>query len=141
MNLGEMQIDLEYTPEHARRVQTHYMRQTRGLDLGLDTSVQQFVERLCFNDLKHYLLYFPIEKHKQLDQDEIIEILIKLRLWILSGMKQWLMPTLTFLNCLMKNLFLTLSVWEPWRRSGTQTFRFHLSYQWMVRKQFLLPVV
>jgi hypothetical protein len=41
--------------------------------MGLNTSVQQFVERL--NDLNHYLLYIPEENPKQLDQDEIIEIL------------------------------------------------------------------
>jgi hypothetical protein len=41
--------------------------------MGLNTSVQQFVERL--NDLNSYLLYFPEENPKQLDQDEIIEIL------------------------------------------------------------------
>jgi hypothetical protein len=35
--------------------------------------VQQFVERL--NDINRYLLYFPEENPKQLDQDEIIEIL------------------------------------------------------------------
>jgi hypothetical protein len=41
--------------------------------MGLVTSVQQFVERLT--NLNRYLLYFPGEKPKQLDQDEIIEIL------------------------------------------------------------------
>jgi hypothetical protein len=41
--------------------------------MGLTKSVQQFVERL--NDLNLYLLYFPEENAKQLDQDEIIEIL------------------------------------------------------------------
>jgi hypothetical protein len=41
--------------------------------MGINTSVQQFVER--FNDLNRYLLYFPGENPKQLDQDEIIEIL------------------------------------------------------------------
>jgi hypothetical protein len=41
--------------------------------MGLNTSVKQFVERL--NDLNRYLLYFPEENPKQLDQDEIIEIL------------------------------------------------------------------
>jgi hypothetical protein len=35
--------------------------------------VQHFVESL--NDLNHYLLYFPEQNPKQLDQDEIIEIL------------------------------------------------------------------
>jgi hypothetical protein len=41
--------------------------------MGLNTSVQQFVERL--NDLNRYLFYFPEENPKQLNQDEIIEIL------------------------------------------------------------------
>jgi hypothetical protein len=41
--------------------------------MGLNASVQKFVERL--NDLNRYLLYFPEENPKQLDQDEIIEIL------------------------------------------------------------------
>jgi hypothetical protein len=41
--------------------------------MSLNTSVQQFIER--FNDLNCYLLYFPEENPKQLDQDEIIEIL------------------------------------------------------------------
>jgi hypothetical protein len=39
--------------------------------MGLNKSV--LVERL--NDLNRYLLYFPEENPKQLDQDEIIEIL------------------------------------------------------------------
>jgi tetratricopeptide (TPR) repeat protein len=43
--------------------------------MGLNTSVQQFVERQRLNDLNRYLLYFPEEYSKQLDQDEIIEIL------------------------------------------------------------------
>jgi hypothetical protein len=47
------------------------MRQ--GSFMGLNTSVQKFVERL--NYLNSYLLYFPEECPKQLDQDEIIEIL------------------------------------------------------------------
>ena len=64
-------IGLEYIPRRAIRVQKYYMR--RGLFMGPSTSVQQFVERL--NDLNRYLLYFPEESPKQLDQDEIIEIL------------------------------------------------------------------
>ena len=64
-------IGLEYIPRCTVRVQKHCMR--RGLFMGPSTSVQQFVERL--NDLNHYLLYFPEESPKQLDQDEIIEIL------------------------------------------------------------------
>jgi hypothetical protein len=47
------------------------MRQ--GLCKGLNSPIHQFVERL--NDLNHYLLYFPEENSKPLDQDEMIEIL------------------------------------------------------------------
>jgi hypothetical protein len=64
-------VGLEYISKRAIRVQKYYMR--RGLYMGLDTSVQQFVERL--NALNRNLLYFPEENPKQLDQDEIIEIL------------------------------------------------------------------
>jgi hypothetical protein len=64
-------VVLEYIPKRAIHVQKYYMR--RGLYMGLNTSVQQCVERL--NDLSRYLLYFPEETPKQLDQDEIIEIL------------------------------------------------------------------
>jgi hypothetical protein len=66
-------VCLEYIPKSAIRVQKYDMRHIRGLFKGLNTSVQQFVERL--NDLNCYLLYFPEEIPKQLDQDEIIEIL------------------------------------------------------------------
>jgi hypothetical protein len=69
----ELHIGLEYIPKGAIRVQNYYMRQPRGLYMGLTTSVHQFVERM--HDLNRYLLYFPEENPKQLDQDEIIEIL------------------------------------------------------------------
>jgi hypothetical protein len=62
---------------------------TKGFIYGSHTSVKPFVERLLLNELNCYLLYFPEENHKQLDQNEIIEILIKPRLYILSGMKRW----------------------------------------------------
>jgi hypothetical protein len=39
-------VDLEYIPKCAIHVQKYYMRQPRGLYMGLNTSVQQFVERL-----------------------------------------------------------------------------------------------
>jgi hypothetical protein len=58
-------VGLEYIPKRAICVQKYYMR--RGIYMGLNTSVQQFVERL--NDLNRYLLYFPEESPKQLDQD------------------------------------------------------------------------
>jgi hypothetical protein len=64
-------VGLEYIPKRTVRLQKYYMK--RGLCMGLNTSVQKFVERL--NDLNSYLLYFPEEYPKQFDQDEIIEIL------------------------------------------------------------------
>jgi hypothetical protein len=66
-------VDLEYIPKCTICVQKYYMMHPRSLYMGLYTSIQQFVERL--NDLNRYLLYCPEEKPKQLDQDEIIEIL------------------------------------------------------------------
>jgi hypothetical protein len=66
-------VVLEYIPKCAIQVQNYHMRQTWGLYMGLNTSIQQFVERL--SDLNHYLLYFPEGNPKQLDQDNIIEIL------------------------------------------------------------------
>jgi hypothetical protein len=66
-------VGLEYIPMHTIHMQKYYVRQPRGLYMGLNTSVQQFVERL--NDLNRYLLYFPEENPKQLDQNENIEIL------------------------------------------------------------------
>jgi antitoxin component HigA of HigAB toxin-antitoxin module len=41
--------------------------------MDLNASIQQFVERL--HDINRYLLHFPEENAKQLDQYEIIEIL------------------------------------------------------------------
>jgi hypothetical protein len=64
-------IGLEYISKHAIYMQKYYAR--RGLYMGFSTSVQQFVERL--NDLNRYLLFFSEEFPKQLDQDEIIEML------------------------------------------------------------------
>ena len=46
-------IDLEYIPKQAIRMQRYYMR--RSLFMGLNTSVQQFVERL--NDINHWMLF------------------------------------------------------------------------------------
>jgi hypothetical protein len=64
-------VGLEYIPKSAIRVQKYYMM--RGLFLGQNVSVQFFVERL--NKLNRYLLYFPEENPKQLDHNEVIEIL------------------------------------------------------------------
>jgi hypothetical protein len=59
-------------------MQKYYMMWS--LYMGLNTSAQQFVERL--NELNRYLLYFPEENPKQLDQDEIIEILHQSKAWV-----------------------------------------------------------
>jgi hypothetical protein len=72
-------VGLEYIPKRAIRVQKYYMRQPRALYMGLNTSLQKFVERL--NDLNRYLFYFLEENPKQLDQDEIIEILDQAKAW------------------------------------------------------------
>jgi hypothetical protein len=74
-------IGLEYIPKHAICVQKYHIRWS--LCMGLNTSVQQFVERL--NELKCYLLYFLEENHKQLDQDEIVEILDQVK----AGYPEW----------------------------------------------------
>jgi hypothetical protein len=58
-------VGLEYIPKRTISVQKCYMR--RGLHMGLNTSVQQFVERL--NDLNCYLLYFPEENPRQSRQN------------------------------------------------------------------------
>jgi hypothetical protein len=58
-------VGLEYIPKSAIRIQKYYIRQLWGLYMVLNTSVQQFVERL--NDLNCYLLYFLEENLKQLD--------------------------------------------------------------------------
>jgi hypothetical protein len=50
-------VGLEYIPKRAISVQKYYM--SWGLYIGLNISVQQFVEKL--NDLNPYLLYFPEE--------------------------------------------------------------------------------
>jgi hypothetical protein len=71
LELVNRDIGLEYILKRAICVQKYYMR--RGLYMGCNNSVQQFVERL--NDLNRYLHLFSEESPKQLDQDEIIEIL------------------------------------------------------------------
>jgi hypothetical protein len=65
-------VGLEIIPKRAKCMQTYYLRQIRGLYMCLNMSVQKSVERL--NDINRYLLYFPEENPKHLDQDEMIEI-------------------------------------------------------------------
>jgi hypothetical protein len=50
-------VGLEYIPKRTIHMQKYYMRWV--LYIGLNTSVQQFVERL--NDFNRYVLYFSEE--------------------------------------------------------------------------------
>jgi hypothetical protein len=68
-------VGLEYIPKRAIHMQKYFMRQPRGLYMGVNTSIQQFGDRQRLNDHNRYLLYFPEENPKQLDQDETIDIL------------------------------------------------------------------
>jgi hypothetical protein len=82
--------------------------------MGLNTSVQQFLEKL--NDLNHYLLYFPEENPKQLDQDEIIEILHQAKAMDPEWHEAMVNANIDILKCLMKNHFHISSVWRTCRR-------------------------
>ena len=75
-------IGLEYIPKRAICVQKYYMR--RGLYMGSNTSVQQFVERL--NDLNRYLLFSQRSLPNNLIKMRLLKSWIKLRL--LNGMRQ-----------------------------------------------------
>jgi hypothetical protein len=55
-----------------------------GLYMGLHTPVQKFVERQSLNHLNRFLLYFHEYNPKQLDQDEIIEILYQGKVFYLE---------------------------------------------------------
>jgi hypothetical protein len=78
--------------------------------MGLNTSIQKFVEKQRLNELNRYLLYFPEENPKQLDQDEIIEILDQAKAMEPEWHEAMVNVKLKFLKCLMKILFLTSSV-------------------------------
>jgi hypothetical protein len=101
-------VGLEYIPKRAIRVQKYYMRQIRGLYMGLNSSIQQFVERL--NDLNCYLLYFLEENPKQLDQDEIIEILDQAMAWDPEWHEAMVNANIDIFECLIKNLCLISSI-------------------------------
>jgi hypothetical protein len=109
-------VGLEYIPKRAIRVQNYCMRQPRRLYMGLNISVQQFVERL--NDLNHYLLYIPEVKTKQLDQDEVIEILDQAKTWDPEWPETMVNANIDIFKCLMRNQFVTSSIWRIWGRTG-----------------------
>jgi hypothetical protein len=53
---------------------SYYIRQIRGLLIGLNKFVKQFVENKRLNDLNRYLMNSTEEHPKQLNQNEMIEI-------------------------------------------------------------------
>jgi hypothetical protein len=106
----------------------HYMRLLGGLHIGLNMSVKQLKEKL--NDLNRYLLYFPEESSKHLEQDEIMKILDQAK----AGYPEWHeamanAKILTFSKFLMKNQLHTSSVWRTWRILGTPTVQILLHKQ------------
>jgi hypothetical protein len=46
-------VGLEYIPKRALHMQKYYVRQSRGLYMGLNSSIKQFTERSWLNDLNH----------------------------------------------------------------------------------------
>jgi hypothetical protein len=61
------------------------------------------------NDLNRYLLYFPEGNPKQLDQDEIIEILDQAKAWDPEWYEAMVHANIDILKCLLKNQFLISS--------------------------------
>jgi hypothetical protein len=55
---------------------------------------------------------FPGEHPKQLKQDEIIQTLDQAKSWVPEWHESIDMPTLTIFECLIKNMFLILSIWR-----------------------------
>jgi hypothetical protein len=103
-------LGLEYIPKPAIHMKKYYKR--RGLNMGLNMSVQQFVERQMLNNLNGYLLYFPEEKHKQLDQDEIIEIIDQSKPMDPEWHESMMNANIEILKYMMRDLFLISSVWR-----------------------------
>jgi hypothetical protein len=66
------------------------------------------VERL--NDLNRYLLFFPEENLKQLDQDEIVENIDEAKAPEIH--KVMVNANIDILKCILKNLCLISSVWN-----------------------------
>jgi hypothetical protein len=100
-------VGLEYILKRTICVQKYYMRHARGSYMVFNTSVQQFVESL--NDLNRSLLYFPGENPKQLDQDEIIEILDQAKAWDPEWHEAMVNANIDILKCHIKNLCLISS--------------------------------
>jgi hypothetical protein len=95
--------------------------------MGFNTSVQKFVVRQQLNDLNRCLLYFSEENPKQLDQDEIIEILDQAKATELH--EEMVNANIDILKCLMKNVCLISRAKRTWRRSGTPTVPILPHYQ------------
>jgi hypothetical protein len=95
--------------------------------MGFITFVQQNVERL--NDLNCYLLHFLEENPKNLDKDQIIEILDQAKARYPEWHKAMANDNIDILKRHLKKQFCISSVWRTWRRSGTPTVQILLHYQ------------
>jgi hypothetical protein len=84
--------------------------------MGFDTSFQQFVESL--NDFNRHLFYFLLNNPNSGISTKSLKFWIKLRLGILSEMKQWL--TL-FFRFLMRDHFLIHALREHGKEGRTNS--------------------
>jgi hypothetical protein len=120
-------VGLEYIPKHAIRVQKYYMKQPRGLYMGLNTSLQQFVERL--NDLNLYRLHFLEENPKQLDQDKIIEILDQAKARDPEWHEAMVNVNIDIFEMSYEKSVSYFKRWRYWSRSGAPTVPILPHYQ------------
>jgi hypothetical protein len=81
------------------------------------------------NDLNRNLLYFPEERAKQLDQDEIIEILDHSKSWDPEWHDAMVNANIEIFEMSDEELFPTSSVWRTWRRSGALLVQVQLHHQ------------
>jgi hypothetical protein len=81
------------------------------------------------NHLNRYLFYFPEDHYKQLDQDQIIEILNQAKVWDSDYHESMVNAKIGIKKNLMRNLFHTSSIWRTWKNSGTQTVQIRRHYQ------------
>jgi hypothetical protein len=122
LDLVMCDVGLEYMPKGVIQVQKYYVR--RDLNLGQNMSLQTFAEGL--HELNKYLIYFPEEKPRQLDQDEIIEILDQAKApeWHASMVAD----NIDTFSMTYVNMWHTSSNWKISRKSREPT-DLHLLYQ------------
>jgi hypothetical protein len=75
---------------------------------------------MSFNDLNHYLFYFPKEYPKQLYQDEIIEILDQAKARDPEWHEVMINANIDIFETSYEESVSYSIFWRAWRRSGTQ---------------------